>query len=88
MRTQAPLALGALTIYDSPTMQALGRQFLDSWWFEFNVPAANRQPVVIQFPNLGEIVPPAIDVPLPELPPTEGDAPQNGGSCPNNVCPV
>jgi hypothetical protein len=77
------VGLGALQIYDSPTMQALGQQFLQSWWIEFTIPAANRTPVIIQIPDLGNIIPPDIDAPLPTMPPIEGDDNENAGT----ICP-
>jgi hypothetical protein len=82
----------ALQVYDSPSMQALGNRMAD-WMFIQNAIMMNGtgqlvNQVVIKIPNLGNITPPDIDVPLPEMPPIEGDAPQNSAACPNNVCPV
>jgi hypothetical protein len=67
----------ALQIYDSPSMQALGNAIADDY-FARQMTWVNGAPVVIQIPNLGNIVAPPIDVPLPTMPPIEGDGDSNG----------
>jgi hypothetical protein len=96
IQTLIKIGLGILTVLDSPTMQALGSE-LDQWMWVQNIMTNNTPQggfayaaVIIQIPNLGNITPPAINVPLPEMPAIEGDVPQNGASActdPDN-CPT
>jgi hypothetical protein len=91
------LAFGALQIYDSPSMQALGTKIGDWLWLStLNAPNNPNSGfgftrVIVSIPNLGNITPPAIDTgPVPDMPAIEGDDTENDatGGCPNNVCPV
>jgi len=47
---------------------------------------ANAGPVIISIPNLGNITPTPIDLPLPEMPAVEGDELSNGACGEANPC--
>jgi hypothetical protein len=68
----------ALALYDSPTIQTWAQE-LGDWNFAQQMRWINGGPVqIMPFPNIGDIIPPTIDIPVPDLPPLDGEIPANG----------
>lgn len=96
IQTLIKIGFGILTLLDSPTVARLNEELQDYLWMQSiiyqNSPEGGfgYTPVIIQIPNLGDVTPPAIDVPVPEMPAIEGDGVQNGASaCTNpDSCPT